>query len=190
MTSHPTDTVRDAILAAAVGVVERAGTSDVTLGDIADAAGVDAAVASEIFGSVDEILIEAALGLAADDLRLDAIVLASGAPTVSAYAHHFARRRVFYRAMRSGPVTEKLDARMAVMVAPLILVQIRTLVGPHMTDDLIATMAADATVEAFEITNRWMLESSDTDGPETLYVLFEALVIHRLEVARSLHTGS
>jgi AcrR family transcriptional regulator len=190
MTSHPIDSTRDVILAAAIGVVERANTSDVTLDEVAAAAGVDTSVASEIFGSVDDLLIEAALGLAADDLRLDAIVLASGAPTVSAYAHHFAKRRVFYRAMRFGPVTEKLDARMAVMVAPLILVQIRALVGPQITDELVASMAAEATVESFEITNRWMLESADTDGPETLYVLFEALVIHRLEIARSLHTGS
>jgi len=190
MTAQPTDSVRGAILAAAVGVVERAGTSDVTVDDVAAAAGVDASIVTGMFGAVDELLIEAALGLAADDLRLDAIVLASGAPTVSAYAHHFAKRRVFYRAMRSGPVTAKLDARMAVMVAPLILVQIRALVGPNITDELVASMAAETTVEAFEITNGWMLESSDSDGPETLYVLFEALVLHRLDIARSLSTGA
>ena len=76
------------------------------------------------------------------------------------------------------------------MVAPLILVQIRALVGPNITDELVASMAAETTVEAFEITNGWMLESSDSDGPETLYVLFEALVLHRLDIARSLSTGA
>lgn len=175
---------RDALLAAAIGVVEAAGSPAVTIDEIASAAGVAVDEASALFGSVDDLLVEAALRMCADDLRLSAGVV--GSPTVSAYAHHFARRRVFYRAMRDGAVAELLDARMAGLVAPLITMQIRTVVGARLNEDAIAQLTLDVTAESFEVTNGWILESGDSAGPESLYVRLEAIVVRRLDDARRL----
>ena len=177
---------RDALLAAAIGVVEAAGSPAVTIDEIASAAGVAADEASALFGSVDDLLVEAALRMCADDLRLSAGVV--GSPTVSAYAHHFARRRVFYRAMRDGAVAELLDARMAGLVAPLITMQIRTVVGARLNEDAIAQLTLDVTAESFEVTNGWILESGDSAGPESLYVRLEAIVVRRLDDARRLRS--
>ena len=177
---------RPALLVAAIGVVESAGTPAVTLGEIAAAAAVDAGAASGLFASVDDLLVEAALQMCADDLRLAAVAETTGAPTVSAYAHHFARRRVFYRAMRHGAVAETLDARMAELMAPLITVQIRTLVGSRMTEDAIAALTVEVTAESFDVTNRWILESGDAEGAESLYIRLEAIVLRRLDDARRL----
>ncbi|GAB3605691.1 hypothetical protein GCM10027413_11000 [Conyzicola nivalis] len=172
---------RAALAAAAIGVVERAGTSVVTLDEIAAAARVDAGVASALFDSVDELLIEAALRLATADLGLDG----SGAPTVSTFSHHFARRRAFYRAMRVGSIAPRLDARMSAVMGPLIATQIRTLVGGRISDGLLEQLTVDVTLECFEVTNRWILEARDDDGPESLYVRFEAIVLRRLEEVRA-----
>lgn len=179
---------RDALLAAAIGVVEAAGSPAVTIDEIASAAGVAADEASALFGSVDDLLVEAALRMCAGDLRLSAGVV--GSPTVSAYAHHFARRRVFYRAMRDGAVAERLDARMAGLVAPLITMQIRTVVGARLNEDAIAQLTLDVTAESFEVTNGWILESGDSAGPESLYVRLEAIVVRRLDDARRLRSES
>ncbi|WP_411699709.1 hypothetical protein [Conyzicola sp.] len=175
---------RAALTAAAIGVVERAGTSAVTLSEIAAAAQVDADAASGLFDSVDDLLIEAALRMAADDLRLDAVARSAGAPSASAYSHHFATRRAFYRAVRVGSVAAKLDARMAEVMAPLIAVQIRTLVGARISEEVLEQLTADVTRECFEVTNRWIVESADDAGPESLYVRFEAIMLHRLEEVR------
>lgn len=183
--SHdPTLSHRDALLLAAVGVVEKAETSAVTMAEIASVAGVDVDVASALFESVDELLIEAALRRTATDLKLDG-AQSNGAPTVSAFAHHFAARRPFYRAMRIGPVAAALDARMAVLVAPLISVQLRAVVGPHITEDALAQMTATATAESFRVTNAWVVDGADTDGAEALYLLFEGIVLSSLELART-----
>ena len=192
----PELSARDALLLASVGVVERAGNPAVTLEEIASAAEVDIDVASALFGSendphsVDDLLVEAALRMCADDLRLDAIAKSTGAPTVSAYAHHFAARRRFYRAMRHGPVAELLDARMAEVMAPLISVQIRTLVGRKLTDEVLAALTVEVTAESFDVTNRWIAESADAEGAESLYVQLEAIVLRRLEEARQLGEDS
>lgn len=183
--SHDPDfTPRDALLAAAIGVVERAKTAEVTIAEIAGVAAVGPDVASALFESVDELLIEAALVVCADDLRLATI--AGSAPTVSAYAHHFAKRRDFYRAMRAGSVAAALDARMARVMAPLISVQIRTLLGDRITDDMLQAMTAEVTKECFDVTTGWIVEGSADDGPEVLYLRLEAIVIRRLEDARRL----
>ena len=174
------------LLDAAVRVVALRETSEVTLDEIAGAAGVDAGEASENFVSVNDLLIEAALRIARDDLRLDVIARSLGAPTVSAYAQHFAKRRAFYRAMRTGAVAERLDARMAAVVAPLIAVQIHTVVGGRMSAEALATMTAEVTVEVFTVTNRWIVESAESAGAEDLYVLFEGVVLRRLDEVRSL----
>jgi len=180
----PTPNHRDALLLAAVAVVAQAETSAVTMAEIASAAGVDVDVASALFESVDELLIEAALRQAATDLKLDG-AQSNGAPTVSAFAHHFAARRPFYRAMRIGPVAAALDARMAVLVAPLISVQLRAVLGPHITDDALAEMTVFATAESFRVTNGWIVGGADTDGAEALYVLLEGIVLSSLELARA-----
>jgi hypothetical protein len=179
----PGFSARDALLGAAVGVVEAAGTPAVTMSEVASAARVEVDEASGLFPSVDDMLVEAALRMCADDLRLDAT---TGAPTVSAYALHFARRRVFYRAMRNGAVAERLDARMARLVAPLITLQIRTLVGAHLTEDAIAQLTADVTAESFEVTNSWIVGTGDAEGAESLYRRLEAIVVRRLDDARRL----
>jgi len=176
-----TPSPRDALLAAAVGVVQEAGTSAVTVPAIARAARVDVDEASALFSSVDELLVEAALRMCADDLRLEMIAQKQGAPTVSAYAQHFARRRGFYRAMRDGAVAAKLDERMAAVMAPLISVQIRTLVGARIGDELLDQMTAAVTAESFAVTNRWILESADDEGADSLYVRLEAIVLRGLD---------
>lgn len=181
----PTST-RTAVLEAAIGVVERAGTPAVTIAAIAHAAGVPADEASALFSSVDDLLVEAALRMCVDDLRLEAIARSAGAPTVSAYALHFARRRDFYRAMRIGPVAAQLDARMAAVMAPLIAVQIRTVVGTRIGDDLLRQMTVEVTEESFAVTNRWILASGPHEGAESLYLLLEAIVLRGLDEARRL----
>jgi hypothetical protein len=174
---------------AAIDAVEEARTSAVDLAEIASAAGVDADVASGIYPTVDDLLVDAALRMCAEELRLAAVAETAGAPTVSAYAHHFARRRTFYRAMRIGSVAQLLDARMSELVAPLIRVQIRTLVGPLLTDEALEALTVEVTAESFEVTNGWIVGSGDDDGPESLYVRLEAIVLRRLEEARQLREG-
>ena len=174
---------RDALLRAAIGVVERAQTSAVTFAEIASAAGVDADEASALFPSVDDLLVEATLHMCREDLRLAA--MAEAAPTVSAYAHHFASRRPFYRAMRVSAVAAKLDARMAEVIGPRIAVQIRTLLGSRIDDVRLGAMTAEVTAESFVVTNRWIADSPDGEGAESLYVLFEAIVLRRLEEMRT-----
>ena len=179
---------RDALLRAAIGVVERAQTSAVTIAEIASAARVDADEASVLFPSVDDLLVDAALKMCRDDLRLAPAAnsaAAEAAPTVSAYAHHFASRRPFYRAMRIGTVAFKLDARMAEVIGPRIAVQIRTLVGSRIDDVQLEALTAEVTAESFDVTNRWIAEGSNDEGPEELYVLFEAIVLRRLEEMRA-----
>ena len=173
------DSARDALRLAAIDVVERARTSAVTFAQIAEAAEVDADVASALYSTVDDLLVDAALRMCAEELRLATVAVTVGAPPVSSYAHHFARRRSFYRAMRVGPVAQKLDARMAELVAPLIAAQIRTLVGARMTDDDIDAMTAEVTAESFEVTNGWIVASGDAEGAESLYVRLEAIVVRR-----------
>lgn len=178
-----------ALRMAAIDAVEEARTSAVDLAEIASAAGVDADVASGIYPTVDDLLVDAALRMCAEELRLAAVAETAGAPTVSAYAHHFARRRTFYRAMRIGSVAQLLDARMSELVAPLIRVQIRTLVGPLLTDEALEALTVEVTAESFEVTNGWIVGSGDDDGPESLYVRLEAIVLRRLEEARQLREG-
>ena len=165
------------LLAAAIGVVERAGTSAVSIDEIADAAGVEPSEASALFSSVDELLVAAALQMSARDLELATVSV----PTVSAQARHYAKRRDFYRAMRIGPVASLLDARMAQVIAPLISAQIRTLVGARMTEESVAAMTGQVTAEAFAVTNRWIVESDDSTTVESLYVQLEAIVVRRFD---------
>ena len=174
---------REALLLAAVPVVEQAGTAAVTLAAIAAHAGVDADVASALFPDVDGLVIDAALAMCIADLGL-ATDASAGIPTVSAYATHFARGRVFYRAMRIGGVAAALDARMAQLVAPLIEAQIRVVVGSRLTEHQIAELTLAVTAESFEITNRWIVESPATAGAESLYVQLEAIVVRGLEHVR------
>lgn len=180
-TGNQREMARDAILAAAIAVVESAQTSAVGIDAIAGAAEVDVDEASAIFSSVDELLVEAALRMCAHDLRLEMIAQTQGAPTVSAYAQHFARRRVFYRAMRIGPVAAMLDERMAAVMAPLISVQIQTLVGARISDDQLEQLTADLTAESFAVTNQWILDSAESAGPESLYLRLEAIVLRGLD---------
>ena len=174
---------REALLLAALPVVEQAGTAAVTLAAIAAHAGVDADVASALFPDVDGLLIDAALAMCIADLGL-ATDASAGIPTVSAYATHFARRRVFYRAMRIGGVAAALDARMAQLVTPLIEAQVRVVVGSRLTEHQVAELTLAVTVESFEITNRWIVESPATAGAESLYVQLEAIVVRGLEHVR------
>ena len=183
ISSDPAPSNRDALLLAAVDVVADAKTSAVSMDGIAAAAGVDVDVASALFESVDELLIEAALRQAATDLKLDG-ARANAAPTVSSFAHHFAARRPFYRAMRIGAVAAALDARMAMLVAPLISAQLRAVVGPHITDETLAEMTAVATAESFRVTNGWIVGGAENEGPEALYVLLEGIVLRSLDAAR------
>jgi len=178
--------LRDSLLSAAVGVVERAMTSDVSIEEIAAVAGVEPAAASRLYPAVDELLIGAALRMCAEDLRLATIEV----PTVSAYARHFAGRRAFYRAMRIGPVAQKLDARMAELMAPLISLQIGTLVGAHMSDEAIRALTVEVTAEAFEITNGWIVRSDDDAPVEELYLELEAIVVRRFDTVRDLQRGT
>jgi hypothetical protein len=181
---------RAALTSAAIGVVERAGTSVVSFAEIEAAARVGADVASALFDSVDDLLIEASLRMAADDLGLDVgldgtAAESAGPPTISSFSHHFARRRFFYRAMRVGTVAPRLDARMSAVVAPLIATQIRTLVGGRISEEVLDDLTTAVTLECFEVTNRWILDAPNGDGPESLYVRFEAIVLRRLEEVRS-----
>jgi len=178
--------LRDALLSAAVAVVERATTSEVSIEEIAAAAGVDAEGASALYPSVDELLIGAALRMCAEELRLADIEV----PTVSAYARHFAGRRAFYRAMRIGPVAQKLDARMAELMAPLIALQIGTLVGARMSDEALRAMTVEVTAEAFEVTNGWIVLSDDDAPVESLYLELEAIVVRRFDTVRDLQRGT
>jgi AcrR family transcriptional regulator len=184
--STPPDdlSARDALLDAAVGVVERYQTPSVGLGEIAAAAGVSADASSALFSSVDELLIEAALRNCRDDLGLDALAQTGSAPTVSAYAHHFARRKSFYRAMRDGDVAAALDGRMAELLAPFIAVQTRTLISTRNGVELLDEMILEVTIECFTVTNAWILESPAAEGAEGLYVRLEEIVIRRIEDAR------
>jgi len=95
---------------------------------------------------------------------------------------------VFYRAMRDGAVAEQLDARMAGLVAPLITLQIRTVVGARLNEEAIAQLTLDVTAESFDVTNGWILESGDSEGPESLYLRLEAIVVRRLDDARRLRS--
>jgi AcrR family transcriptional regulator len=176
---------RETLLTAAVGVVENARTSEVSIDEIAAAAGVDARAASDLYPSVDELLIGAALRMCAEDLRLATVEV----PTVSAYARHFAGRRAFYQAMRIGPVAQKLDARMAELMAPLISMQIGTLVGAQMTEEAVRVMTREVTEEAFRITNGWIVESDESATAESLYVELEGIVLRRFENVRDLQRG-
>jgi hypothetical protein len=186
LSRDPDFSPRDALRWAAIDVVELARTSAVTLAAIAEAAEVDADVASGLYPTVDDLLVDAALQMCARELRLSTVVETDGAPPVSSYAHHFARRRAFYRAMRIGPVAHQLDARMAELVAPLIAAQIRTLVGARMTPRALDAMIAEVTAESFEVTTGWILESGEGDGAESLYVRLEAIVLRRLDEVRGL----
>jgi len=172
-----TDLLRTRLLASAIGVVEHAGTSAVSIDEIADAAGVEPSEASALFPSVDDLLVAAALQMSAEDLQLATVSV----PTVSAQARHYAKRRDFYRAMRIGPVASLLDARMAQVIAPLISAQIRTLVGARMTEESVAAMTGQVTAEAFAVTNRWIIESDDSTTVESLYVQLEAIVVRRFD---------
>ena len=175
-----------ALLTAAIAVVERAGSPEVTIEEIAAAAGVEPDAASALFPSVDELLVEAALQMSADDLQLATVAV----PTVSAQARHYAKRRAFYRAMRLGPVSRLLDARMAQVIAPLISDQIRTLVGAHLTENALAALTGEVTAESFAVTNRWIVESDDSATAESLYVELEAIVVRRFDDVRRLQEGS
>lgn len=175
-----------ALLDAAIAVVERAGTPDVTIEEIADAAGVEPRAASALFPSVDELLVEAALRMSADDLQLATVAV----PTVSAQARHYAKRRAFYRAMRLGPVARLLDARMAQVIAPLISEQIRTLVGARLTENALAALTGEVTAESFAVTNRWIVESDDSATAESLYMELEAIVVRRFDDVRRLQADS
>ena len=187
---EPDSSPNHALRMAAIAVVERAGTPAVTMAEIAATAEVDLAVASGLYPSLDDLLVEAALAMCAEELRLSSVAQTAGAPTVSAYAHHFASRRDFYRAMRAAPVAQLLDARMAELMAPLIAIQVRTLVGPQLTDDALAAMTVAATEESFRVTNGWIVESSDAEGAESLYVQLEGIVLRSLEEARALRDDS
>jgi len=175
-----------ALLDAAIAVVERAGTPDVTIEEIADAAGVEPRAASALFPSVDELLVEAALWMSADDLQLATVAV----PTVSAQARHYAKRRAFYRAMRLGPVSKLLDARMAQVIAPLISEQIRILVGARLTENALAALTGEVTAESFAVTNRWIVESDDSATAESLYMELEAIVVRRFDDVRRLQADS
>ena len=175
--------IRSAVLDAAIVVVEREGTPAVTTREIAAAAGVDDATVVDAFASTDELLVEAALDACSRDLSTFEIE-ASDTPPLSAFAHHYAKRRLFYRALRIGAMAQKIDARMGPFIVSRVESRIRFFFGTRLGEAQITREARRITTEATHITNSWIVDETWDGNPDDLYRALDALLMENVTSIR------
>ncbi|PUB25933.1 TetR family transcriptional regulator [Promicromonospora sp. AC04] len=161
---------RAALTEAAVALVTERGTAAIPIADIAAAADVSRQLVYQHFGDRDALLLEAALDLARTELlsqatEADAV---AGRDRVLVIARHFARHRVFYRAMLTSSSAFALNKALSGLLVP---VNRRAMeehfaadVDPQRLEDLAAFMTGGAAA----VINEWVTEADDPLDPENL----------------------
>ncbi|MCW4386225.1 TetR family transcriptional regulator [Salinibacterium sp. SYSU T00001] len=153
---------RAALLHAAVDVVQEQGTSDLSLTEIAKAAGVSRQAAYLRYRDLGELLLDAAIELLRSEVGPPTPGENPRAATLR-MTEHFARHRDFYRAMLSGRSAYALHLRILQLLHPSAPENVKALETAPARD-----LGAFVTGGAGTIINSWVLDPDDDSTPEQL----------------------
>jgi AcrR family transcriptional regulator len=162
---------RAALTRAAVALVTERGTAAVPLSDIAAAADVSRQIVYQHFGDRDTLLLEAALDLIRTELMP---CLAEGDPEADArdqvllMTRHFARHRVFYRAMlnssSASALTEALGGLFGAVNRRAFHERFAGMFDPQQIEDLTVFVTGGSA----SIVNAWVTTGDEPLDPEDL----------------------
>jgi AcrR family transcriptional regulator len=160
---------RAALMAAAVRLVSERGTTALPVGDLSDAADVSRQLVYLQFGDRDALLVAAAADLVERELIPE--IEDGGAPPrarMLAMARHFARHRLFYRAMLTGtcafPMTRALNRLFGSLVT---MTSLRAAFG-DLDEATAQDLAALITGGTGTIVNDWLIDADDPLDPEEM----------------------
>lgn len=156
-------------MSAAVALVTERGTAAVALSDIAEAADVSRRVVYQHFGDRDALLLEAGLDLARRELlpRLTDDLPVAGRERALAVARHFARHRVFYRALLTGSCAFALDRGLIRLILPVNRQGLQAVHGDRLSPQAIEDLATFMTGGAGALVTTWVVDGPDPLDPET-----------------------
>ncbi|ONI93059.1 TetR family transcriptional regulator [Saccharothrix sp. ALI-22-I] len=158
---------RAAVLRAAVDLVSERGTTAVTISEIAAAADVSRRAVYQHFGDLDAVLLEAGLDLARRELLCgytDTTEPVDQREGTLAMARHFARHRVFYRALLTGSCAYALDRGLISLLLPVNRQGVEHLLGDRLSGQVLDDLAAFITGGAGSFVTAWVIEGAH--GPE------------------------
>ena len=155
---------------AAVDLVEERGTAAVSVTDIADAADVSRQVLYQQFGDRDSLLLESALDLVRQEL-LTAFDQAPGEPrldraTMLTAVRHFAKHRVFYRALLASASSYALSNGLSTLFLPLYRQALQHSHGARLNEDVIEDLASFASGGVATLINNWLVNADDPLDPD------------------------
>ncbi|MGW2291609.1 TetR/AcrR family transcriptional regulator [Streptomyces phaeochromogenes] len=159
---------RTALMRAAIELVTERGTSAVPLSDIAEAADVSRRVVYRHFGDRDTLLLEAGLDLARRELLPG---LAPGPEDMDgrqqalALCRHFAKHRVYYRTLLTGPCAFALDRGLISLLLPVNRQGVQQRYGDRLTPHALDDLAAFLTGGASAFVTSWVIEGPDPLDP-------------------------
>lgn len=162
---------RAALMAAAIALVTAAGTADVPVSAIAEAADVSRRLVYLQFGDLDTLLLEAALDLARREL-LPQLTASDGPENRSAYtralvaARHMARHRAFYRALLTSSCAFALSKALNSLFLPLNRQALQALYGECIDPRTLEDLASLLTGGWGAYFNTWVVEGPDPLDPE------------------------
>lgn len=159
---------RAAVLRAAFDVVTAAGTTAVTLSDIAEAADVSRRVVYQHFGDLDAVLLETGLDLVRRELlpRIAVDPQVDVRALTLATVRHFADHRVFYRALLTGSCAFALDRGLITLFLPVNRLAVEQVYGDRLTRQAVDDVAAFITGGVGAFITAWVTGSDDPLDPE------------------------
>ncbi|NEW47989.1 TetR/AcrR family transcriptional regulator [Nocardia cyriacigeorgica] len=164
---------RAALLAAAVTVVTAHGSTDFSVTELADAAGVSRRVLYQHFGDLDGLLVAAAVELMTRELAPAMIELARATTgpageqsvPIAEFAAHFAAHRRFYRALLTGSCAYAAHRQVGELFAPFSQAAARQLFD-DLDDHLAAEIGAYFTAGTTMSFAQWIIDAPEPLDPE------------------------
>lgn len=155
---------------ATVDLVIRHGTANIAVSDIAEAAGMSRQLVYLHFGDRDTLLLEAALDLARRELMAGRIEgdAPVGRERALAAARHFAKYRVFYRALLNSASAFALNKALGGLLAPVNQRTVETHLNGVLDERRIEDLAMFLTGGGGAVINTWLTEAEDPLDPDDL----------------------
>jgi AcrR family transcriptional regulator len=163
-------------------LVTRAQSTELTLGDIAQAAGVAPATLALFFRHSSTYFVEAALDLARTEILspyLDNHPPTSG-PSTSAFAQHFHRHRDFYIVMQSSSCAPALNAAFDDLFRYFNAISVRAVLGPNAPEARVDAVSAAITATARATVREWLFDTAADPTAEALYMRLEKVMSDRI----------
>jgi len=164
---------RTALLTAAVTAVTEHGSTELSVTELADTAGVSRRVLYQHFGDLNGLLVTAAIELMTREMapamtelaRATADPAAEHTVPMTEFATHFATHRRFYRALLTGSCAYSVHRRMGELFAPFSQAAARHLFG-DLDDDLATEIGTYFTAGTTMSFAAWLIDSPDPLDPQ------------------------